>query len=233
MSTTRLRTTVRSAVAAAFVLTLAAGCGANDSEAPAEEQTEQAQQTEQADESDTDGQSASDGGGDDTAAGGASDGGGAAAGGSDDLPADADLAAVDLPIPAEDAVATALETAGGGDLHQVEIDHDRVHGWMWEIQVQNGAERHELDIHAITGEVIQHERDDEDDQDPAVDIAAPLPHQEAVELALGAQDGRVSGWTLESDDDRIHYRVDIVPEGRDDDVNVEVDVETREVRVDD
>lgn len=60
-----------------------------------------------------------------------------------------------------------------------------------------------------------------------------MPYAEAIELALGAQDGRVSGWSLESDDDRIHYTVDIVPDGSNDDVEVEVDVETQDVRIDD
>ena len=227
---------VRSAAGAAFVLALAVGCG-SDTEDPA--QPDQPSQEQDAGE----GSGASDGGGssdggaadggaatsDDGAA--ASDGGGSAAG--SELPADADLASTELPIPAEDAVQRALDAAGGGDVHSITIDHDRRNGWEWEIEIRNDAQEHAIELSAISGEIIEHERDQDDDGEPAVDIADPMPYAEAIELALGAQDGRVSGWSLESDDDRIHYTVDIVPDGSNDDVEVEVDVETQDVRIDD
>lgn len=227
---------VRSAAGAAFVLALAVGCG-SDTEDPA--QPDQPSQEQDAGE----GSGASDGGGssdggasdggaatsDDGAA--ASDGGGSAAG--SELPADADLASTELPIPAEDAVQRALDASGGGDVHSITIDHDRRNGWEWEIEIRNDAQEHDIELSAISGEIIEHERDQDDDGEPAVDIADPMPYAEAIELALGAQDGRVSGWSLESDDDRIHYTVDIVPDGSNDDVEVEVDVETQDVRIDD
>ena len=234
---------VRSAAGAAFVLALAVGCG-SDTEDPA--QPDQPTQEQDAGE----GSGASDGGGssdggasdggaatsddgaatsDDGAA--ASDGGGSAAG--SELPADADLASTELPIPAEDAVQRALDASGGGDVHSITIDHDRRNGWEWEIEIRNGAQEHDIELSAISGEIIEHERDQDDDGEPAVDIADPMPYAEAIELALGAQDGRVSGWSLESDDDRLHYTVDIVPDGANDDVEVEVDVETQDVRIDD
>lgn len=227
---------VRSAAGAAFVLALAVGCG-SDTEDPA--QPDQPSQEQDAGE----GSGASDGGG--SSDGGASDGGGATSddgtaasdgGGSaagSELPADADLASTELPIPAEDAVQRALDASGGGDVHSITIDHDRRNGWEWEIEIRNDAQEHDIELSAISGEIIEHERDQDDDGEPAVDIADPMPYTEAIELALGAQDGRVSGWSLESDDDRIHYTVDIVPDGSNDDVEVEVDVETQDVRIDD
>lgn len=223
--TVTTRRLVRSAAGTAFVLALAVGCGAGDDQT--ETPAEQPQQTQQ-----TDDAGASDGGGaaDDSPA--ASDGGGAAAADAD-LPADADLATTELPIPAEDAVQRALDAAGGGDVHTVTIDHDRRNGWEWEIEIRNGSEEHDIELSAITGEIIEHERDQDDDGEPAVDITSPMPYGEAIELALGAQDGRVSGWTLDSDDGRIQYEVDIVPAGSNDDVDVSVDVETKDVRVDD
>ncbi|WP_139347302.1 PepSY domain-containing protein [Herbaspirillum sp. VT-16-41] len=66
-----------------------------------------------------------------------------------------------------------------------------------------------------------------------MDVTSPMPYAEAIELALGAQDGRVSGWSLDSDDGRVHYGVDIMPAGSNDDVDVVVDVETKDVRIDD
>lgn len=227
--TVTTRRLVRSAAGTAFVLALAVGCGTGDDQAetPAE-QPQQTQQTEGA----GDDTGASDGGGatDDSPA--ASDGGGAAAADSD-LPADADLATTELPIPAEDAVQRALDAAGGGDVHTVTIDHDRRNGWEWEIEIRNSTEEHDIELSAISGEVIEHERDQDDDGEPAVDVTSPMPYSEAIELALSAQDGRVSGWSLDSDDGRVHYEVDIVPAGSNDDVDVVVDVETKDVRIDD
>ena len=223
--TVTTRRLVRSAAGTAFVLALAVGCGAGDDQA--ETPAEQPQQTQQ-----TDDTGASDGGGAADESPAASDGGGAAAADSD-LPADADLATTELPIPAEDAVQRALDAAGGGDVHTVTIDHDRRKGWEWEIEIRNGTEEHDIELSAITGEVIEHERDQDDDGEPAVDVTSPMPYAEAIELALGAQDGRVSGWSLDSDDGRVHYGVDIMPAGSNDDVEVVVDVETKDVRIDD
>lgn len=194
-----------------------------------------------------DGASESDGGGDgatseepaddgtDTAAsdgGGASDGDGTAAeGGDEPLPADADLATAELPITAEKAVEIGKQEAGGGDLVQIEIDHDRS-AWEWELELVLDGTQHELDIDATTGEVTQHETDDDDDRDPVVDVTAPMTPQEALEIALGEEPGRVSGWELGSDDDRVQYQIEIVrPEGGD--VDVEVDVDSGDVRIDD
>lgn len=238
------RRLARSAAGAAFVLALAVGCG-SENEAPAGPD-QPVQQEDAGDDGASDGGEGSDGDASDGGAsdGGASDGGGATEGDSaasdgggtaadSDLPADADLATTELPIPAEDAVQRALDASGGGDIHSISIDHDRRNGWEWEIEIRNGSEEHDIELSAISGEIIEHERDQDDDGEPAVDIADPLPYAEAIDLALGELDGRVSGWSLESDDDRVHYTVDIVSKGSDEDVDVEVDVETRETRIDD
>lgn len=222
------RRLVRSVGGAAFVLALAVGCGSD-----AEDTTQPDQPTQQQDAGDdTEAGASDDGGADDGAAGsGASDGGGAAAG--SELPADADLATTELPIPAEEAVSLALEASGGGDVHTITIDHDRRDGWEWDVEIHNAGEEHDIELSAITGEVTEHERDNDNEDEPVVDVTAPMPYAEALELATGTQDGRVSGWSLDSDDGRIHYEVDIVPSGSDDDIDVQVDVETKDVRIDD
>ena len=115
--TVTTRRLVRSAAGTAFVLALAVGCGAGDDQA--ETPAEQPQQTQQ-----TDDTGASDGGGAAEESPAASDGGGAAAADSD-LPADADLATTELPIPAEAAVQRALDFAkqDGETLVVVTADH--------------------------------------------------------------------------------------------------------------
>ncbi len=105
--------------------------------------------------------------------------------------------------------------------------------WEWEHEAVDGGRQHDLDIDAASGEVTEHDQDDDDDQHPAVDVSSPKPYAEAIEIALGKEPGRVSGGGLSSDDGRIHYTIDIDRSSGDDDVEVEVDVETGEVRVDD
>jgi len=60
-----------------------------------------------------------------------------------------------------------------------------------------------------------------------------MTYDEAIEIALGVEPGRVSGWDLDSDDGRIQYTIDIDRSSDGDDVEVEVDVETGQTRVDD
>ncbi|MGP9538787.1 PepSY domain-containing protein [Brachybacterium sp. AOP43-C2-M15] len=235
-TTTRLRTTTRAAALGALVLALAAGCGGADDEgdagAPPADDPGTAQDEQDQDEQDQDGDDASDRSGSD---GAASDQGGAeqgedTAGSTEALPRDADLATEELPITAERAIEIATEEVGGGDLTQIEIDHDD-DVWEWELELVLDGTQHELDIDATTGEVTEHETDD-DDRDPVVDVTSPLSYDEAIEIALGEEPGRVSGWELDSDDGAIRYQIDI-DRSEGGDVEVEIDVETREVRVDD
>ena len=213
LALSRPRTAVRAVALGALVLGLAAGCGSDDgsAEAPAVEGPGAGEQQGASD--DATSEDASDDGA-------ASDDGGAAEAGGAALPEDADLATEQPAIGAERAVEIGLEAVGGGELVQIEIDHDD-DVWEWEL--------------ATSGEVTQHEQDDEDDddRDPAVDVTSPMTPEEAIEIALGEEPGRVSGWDLASDDDRIRYTVDITRSSGDDDVEVEVDVETGEARVDD
>lgn len=231
----RSRSTVRAIALSALVLGLAAGCGADSGsdEAPAVEgpgASEQEDDTATADDTASDDGASDDGASDGGAA--SDDGGEAPAAGAAALPEDADLATEQLPITAEKAVEISLDDVGGGELVQIEIDHDD-DVWEWQLEIVDGGRQHDLDIDATSGEVTEHDQDDDDDQDPAVDVTSPMPYAEAIEIALGKEPGRVSGWDLSSDDGRIHYTIDIDRSSGDDDVEVEVDVETGEVRVDD
>lgn len=222
------RATLRSVALGALVLGLATGCGAPldpEADPTAEPAAEQA-------------------GGDDAAefTGGASDDGGAAEATTAEstdaaattLPADADLATAQLPIPAAEAASLGMAAVGGGELVRIEIDHNDT-AWEWELEIVLDGREHELDIDATTGEVTQHDEDDDAVGVPAVSVESPMTPEQAIAAALEVETGRVSGWDLESEDGRIHYTVDIERSGGDDDVEVEVevDVETGETRVDD
>ncbi|MDN5822556.1 MAG: PepSY domain-containing protein [Brachybacterium sp.] len=231
----RPRSTARAAALGALVIAVAAGCGGADQDdggtAPADEPS-----TSQESGDDSEGSTPAD---DDATAddGAASDEGGDESGQQDPaaepLPADADLATEELPITAEHAIEIATETVGGGDLVQIEIDYDhRAEGWEWEIELVADGSQHELDIDATTGEVTEHETDDDDDQDPVVDVTSPMTPSEAIEIALGQETGRVSGWELDSEDGAIRYEVEI-DRAEGGDVDVEIDVETGDIRIDD
>src|SRR5699024_4065961 len=109
----------------------------------------------------------------------------------------ADLATAELPISAEKAIEIGREEAGGGDLVQIEIDHDRS-AWEWELELVLDGTQHELDIDATTGEVTDHETDDDDDRDPVVDVTSPLAYSDSIDLALETEPGRVTSWELDS-----------------------------------
>ncbi len=227
-TTTRSRSTARAAALGVLVIGLAAGCGGDSGSDEASAVEGPGASEEESGSAASDGAS-DDGASDDGATG--ADGGEAPGAGAVALPEDADLATEQLPITAEKAVEIGLGAAGGGELVQIEIDHDD-DVWEWELETVDGGRQHDLDIDATRGEVTEHDQDDVDDQDPAVDVTSPMPYAEAIEIALGKEPGRVSGWDLSSDDGRIRYTIDIDRSGGDD-VEVEVDVETGEVRVDD
>ena len=244
---TRTRSTVRAFALGALVAGLAAGCGSDNGseEAPAVEGPGTSEQGSDGAASDDGGAASDDGGAasdgaasddaasDDGADGAAAsdEGGKTPAAGGEALPEDADLATEQLPITAEKAIEIGLDAVGGGELVQIEIDHDDV-AWEWELEIVQDGRQHELDIDATSGEVTEHEQEDDEDRDPAVDVTSPMTYDEAIEIALGVEPGRVSGWDLDSDDGRILYTIDIDRSGGDD-VEVEVDVETGQTRVDD
>jgi len=173
----RTRSTARALALGALVAGLAAGCGSDtgSEEAPAVEGPGTSEQGSDDAASDDGGaasddgaagDAASDGGSDDAASDGATsddgasagdDGGEAPAAGAEALPEDADLATEQLPITAEKAIEIGLDTVGGGELVQIEIDHDDV-AWEWELEIVQDGRQHELDIDATSGEVTEHER---------------------------------------------------------------------------
>lgn len=248
-TTLRPRRALRVLAAGSLMLALAAGCGTtgqNSEDQPAADEPGTSQDDTSQD--DSTGDDAAEGTSVDGASDDASDDAtdGAADDKSDDksdekdeasstaeaLPEDADLATETMPISAEDAIAIGKEAVGGGELTQIEIDHDDA-TWECELEIVLDGRQHELDIDATTGEVTEHEKDDDDDKDPTVDVTFPMTPEEAIEIALGVEPGRVSGWDLDSDDGRVHYTIDIDRKNGDDDVEVEVDVETGETRIDD
>ena len=133
-----------------------------------------------------------------------------------------DVRAQTLDVAPEDAVDLAVSEAGGGFVYQLELDWSDHHGaWVYEVEVLDGTTDHEFDLDAMTGAILKHERDDEDDTEREITFA--MTPDEAVALAADhVTDGEwIEGWTLSWDDGKLEYDVDV--EGGGDDVRIDTE----------
>lgn len=148
------------------------------------------------------------------------------------LPADADLSQETPSVKPEDAIATAEEEAKDGTVHAIELDFDkRDDAWQYEVKIINGTTDFDVEIDAETGDVVDVEKDTTDDKEKAIDLSDPMTYDEALKLAQDKASGRLDGWKLESDDDRIEYQFDFDDKGEE--IEVSVDVDSKKVSVDD
>lgn len=146
---------------------------------------------------------------------------------------DVDLATQSFAISPQDAIDMAVEKAGGGFANSIELDWSRYHGaWVYELNVLMGTMDHDLDINADTGEVLELERDETDDVEQAIDLNSPMTWETARDNALNAVSGQITSWKLEYDDDDTAYEFDI-RDSSGDEIEVEVNVNTGSVQIDD
>lgn len=133
---------------------------------------------------------------------------------------------VDVPVSPTDAIETAKQHAGAGDLTSISLDAERG-SYIYEVTLLDDRTEWDIEIDATSGEILAGESDTEDDADPILDITSPLPLDEALDLARTQHDGEITGWTLDSDDGVIEYEV-----GFADETEVTINVETGQTRVD-
>lgn len=146
---------------------------------------------------------------------------------------DVDLADQTFGISPQQAIDTAVQEAGDGIVHALELDWSDDHGaWVYEVDVLVGSVDHDLDIAADTGEILEHDQDNTDDREQAIDPASPMTWETARDEALAAVQGRITSWKLEWDDDHASYEFDI-EDATGDETEVEINVDTGDVRVDD
>lgn len=152
--------------------------------------------------------------------------------GSSGLPADADLSKESPSVTPEDAISAAEKEATDGTVHGIELDFDeRDEAWQYEVKIISGSTEFDVEIDAESGDVVDVEKDTTDDKEKAIDLNDPMTYDEALTLAQGKASGRLDGWKLESDDDRIEYQFDFEDNGEE--TEVSVDVESKNVTVDD
>ena len=144
-----------------------------------------------------------------------------------------DLATQTFAISPQDAMEKAIEKAGGGFVYSIELDWSRYHSaWVYELDVLMGTMDHDVDINADTGEVLELEREETDDVKQAVSLDSPMSWETARDKALDAVQGRVTGWELEYDDDYTAYEFEI-EDSSGDDIDVEINVATGKIKIDD
>lgn len=147
------------------------------------------------------------------------------------LPEDADLSRNLTRVTPDEAIATAQKAAGDGTLHSIELDYDRRDGaWQYEVKILKDRTDFDIDVDAETGKVVKNEKDTTNDTEKAIDLKSPMIYGEAFDLASDQGKGRLTGWKLESDDDRIAYQFDFDDNGTE--TEVSVDVDSKRVTVD-
>lgn len=143
----------------------------------------------------------------------------------------ADLSKTELPISQKAAVDAADAVAPGSTVTKIEVDYSRPHAaWVWEIDLQDGSEQHEVTISADSGDVLESKSDTENDPAESVEPAS-LSAADAMVAAQKVKSGTVSGWTLERDDAELIYEVDI--RSGNDDETVIVNANTGDAVLDD
>lgn len=152
---------------------------------------------------------------------------------SDTTAEDVDLADQTFAVTPQQAIDKGLAEAGDGIVHSIELDwSDSNNAWVYELDILAGNVDHDVDVHADTGDILEHEQDDTDDQEQAINLDSPMTWETARDKALEAVPGRITSWKLEWDDDYTSYQFDI-EDSTGDEIEVEVRVDTGQVSIDD
>ncbi len=113
-------------------------------------------------------------------------------------------------------------------IEEVDFDDDRTHEWTYEITGVYENREYEVEINALTGEIIKVDEDDADTDEEYLDFDTIIDPQEAIDIATAelSADAIFDGWHLDMDDNRPEYEVDF--EGADH-RDVKINAETGDV----
>lgn len=150
------------------------------------------------------------------------DAAGATADASGELHRDTDVATTAMPFSAQEAYDLALATAGGGFVHDINLDFDDDRdAWEYDVAVLNGNTEFTYEIDARSGDIVSQEEDGEQNSDEVeVSLTDPLALEDALSLAQEHRAGALEGWDLDSEEGTIRYEFDY-REGQDITINVE------------
>ena len=130
-----------------------------------------------------------------------------------------------------------------GEIIKLELDDDDDDKPEYEIHIIADGVKHELEIDAFSGTITKHEIDDDDDNDDkktnindkSETVKADVTNQQkqiigldrAKSIALGLVRGEIKSIELDDDDDDMEYKIEIVSEGRE--YEIEIDAYTGKV----
>ncbi|MGB2992917.1 MAG: PepSY domain-containing protein [Paenisporosarcina sp.] len=112
-----------------------------------------------------------------------------------------------------------------GTVTEVELER-KLSGSVYEVEIKKDGYEYDLDLDAVTGEVIKEDKSKDDDEaglddnstkSDSSDVA--ITHEAAIEIALKEAAGTVTEIELERDNGRTYYEIEL-EEG-----NKEVDIE--------
>lgn len=133
----------------------------------------------------------------------------------------------------QDAVDIYMREYPEAQIHNVDFDEDSGK-WSYEMKGVFENREYDIEIDAVSGDIIDVEEDDHDDAEHTDDEVLTFDNlitpTEAVEIAKTAlaDDSELEGWELDADDDHNNRaKYDIEFQGHDRDVSV--DAETGEV----
>lgn len=111
----------------------------------------------------------------------------------------------------EEVEAKAVETVGG---IVTEIDYDRSDD-VYEVEVESDSVSYELDIDAVSGEVVKQEMEDKklsiksDEKVSGKNNKNYISAKEAIAIAVEHSPGTVKSVELDNDDNHAHFEIEI------------------------
>lgn len=125
----------------------------------------------------------------------------------------------------QDAVAVYMEEYPNAQIQTVDFDEDSGK-WTYEITGVSEEREYDVEIDAISGEILKVDEDNVD-EDGYIAFDAIITPEEAIEIATTAlaEERVMESWELDVDDNRTKYAVEFQGDDRD----VTVDAETGEV----
>lgn len=116
-----------------------------------------------------------------------------------------------LEVTLDDALDVFFDTFGSEEINIESVELEKENGrYEYEIEGWDANYDYELILDAETSEIVEQEKEEDNDQDDIIDIESVISPLEAMEAALEASgSGYVEEWELEVENNRTIYDIDI------------------------
>lgn len=140
-----------------------------------------------------------------------------------------DLSQTSFDTSWQDAVDSAKKKFSG-EVSKIELEANDAGRYAYKVEVINDTQKYETHIDANSGEVINEETDDLDDDERGtekdkkrLDLDKVVSLDDAMKTAQQEQAGAVNKWKLEGTSAGPRYEFDITPDGANEDREIKVD----------